>query len=147
MSFSISDSDIDRTALRKHLLNRSCGAFVSFEGWIRDHNDGREVLRLEYEVYRPLAVSEGERILAEALQRFEIADAACIHREGLLELGDTAVIAAAVAAHRDEAFKACRYIIDEVKHRLPIWKREHYGNGEAHWVNCQKTVEDAKAQS
>ena len=64
-------------------------------------------------------------------------DAACVHREGLLELGETAVVAAAVAAHRDEAFLACRYIIDEVKHRLPIWKKEHYANGDAQWVNCQ----------
>jgi molybdopterin synthase catalytic subunit len=143
MIFAITNTRIDREALREELLNSSCGAFVLFEGWIRDHNEGQKVLRLEYEVYRPLASSEGQQVLSEAIEKFEILDAACIHREGLLELGETAVIAAAVAAHRDEAFRACRYIIDEVKHRLPIWKKEHYSNGDAHWVNCQRCVSNA----
>ena len=137
MRFSVSKETIDREALRSSLLNASSGACVIFEGWIRDHNEGKAVLRLEYEVYRPLATSEGEQVLREAMQKFDIEDAACVHREGLLELSDTAVVAAAVAAHRDEAFRACRYIIDEVKHRLPIWKKEHYANGEAIWVNCK----------
>lgn len=138
MKFQISSGEIDREALRRSLMNDSCGAFVSFEGWIRDHNEGRSVIRLEYEVYRPLAHSEGEKVLAEALERFDIADAACVHREGQLELGDTAVVAAAVASHRDEAFLACRYIIDQAKLRLPVWKREHYANGDSLWVNCQR---------
>ncbi|MFT5138971.1 MAG: molybdopterin synthase catalytic subunit [Lysobacterales bacterium] len=138
MIFTITDTRIDREALRTSLLNSSCGAFVMFEGWIRDHNEGQQVLQLEYEVYRPLACREGQQVLIEAVDKFDILDAACVHREGLLDLGETAVIAAAVAAHRDEAFSACRYIIDEVKHRLPIWKKEHYANGDAHWVNCQR---------
>lgn len=147
MKFAISDHQISDRELKQQLLNHSCGACVSFEGWVRNHNDGRPVSKLEYEVYRPLAITEGERILQEACQRFEVADAACIHREGLLELGDTAVIAAAVAAHRDEAFKACRYIIDEVKRRLPIWKREHYSDGETLWVNCQQNIEKSETGS
>jgi molybdopterin synthase catalytic subunit len=138
MSFKVTDTPIDREALRSSLLNRSSGACVIFEGWIRDHNEGKEVLRLEYEVYRPLASSEGELVIAEAMEKYDIKGAACIHREGLLELSETAVVAAAVAAHRDEAFQACRYIIDEIKHRLPIWKKEHYADGQAHWVNCQR---------
>jgi molybdopterin synthase catalytic subunit len=138
MSFSVTDAPIDREELRSGLLNRSSGACVIFEGWIRDHNEGRDVQRLEYEVYRPLACSEGERVINEAIEKFDIKGASCVHREGLLELSETAVVAAAVAAHRDEAFKACRYIIDEVKHRLPIWKKEHYADGESHWVNCQR---------
>ena len=137
MKFSISDESIDREALRESVLNTRSGACVFFEGWIRDHNEGQAVLRLEYEVYRPLACSEGDVILKEALEQFDIEDAACIHREGLLELSETAVVAVAVAAHREDAFKACRYIIDEVKHRLPIWKKEHYQSGQASWVNCQ----------
>jgi molybdopterin synthase catalytic subunit len=143
MNFTVCNDSIDREGLRQSLLNRSCGASVLFEGWIRDHNEGREVLRLEYEVYRPLAVSEGRKILAEARQKYSIEDAACVHREGPLELGETAVIAAAVSAHRDEAFKACRYIIDEVKQRLPIWKKEHYADGDAEWVNCKRCSEHA----
>lgn len=136
MKFGISDVPIDQAALRRELQDPACGALVLFEGWIRNHNEGREVVMLEYEVYRPLAVSEGEQILAEAVQRFAIEDAACVHREGLLELGEVAVLAAAVSAHREQAFQACRYIIDEVKQRLPIWKKEHYADGQAHWVRC-----------
>lgn len=136
MKFRISDVPIDHQGLRHELQDPACGALVLFEGWIRNHNEGREVVMLEYEVYRPLAVSEGERILAEAAQRFGIEDAACVHREGLLELGEVAVLAAAVAAHREQAFQACRYIIDEVKQRLPIWKKEHYADGQTHWVRC-----------
>jgi adenylyltransferase/sulfurtransferase len=136
MKFQITNVPIDRDGLRRELQDPARGALVLFEGWIRNHNEGREVVMLEYEVYRPLAVSEGERILAEAAQRFGIEEAACVHREGLLELGEVAVLAAAVAAHREQAFLACRYIIDEVKQRLPIWKKEHYADGQAHWVRC-----------
>ena len=143
MIFAITDTKIDRDGLRASLLNPASGACVMFEGWIRNHNEGQEVLRLEYEVYRPLASSEGKRILREAMVNYDIQNAGCIHREGLLELSETAVVAAAVAVHRDEAFNACKYIIDEVKHRLPIWKKEHYVNGDAHWVNCQRSASHA----
>lgn len=143
MSFAITDQPIDRERLRAQLANPACGALVEFEGRIRNRNEGRQVLRLEYEAYRPLAEREGREIIAEALAEFEIAEAACIHREGLLELGDAAVIVMVGAAHRDAGFNACRYIIDEVKRRLPIWKKEHYADGQAHWVNCQHdTAED-----
>lgn len=143
MSFDITDQPIDREHLRARLEDPACGALVEFEGRIRNRNEGREVLRLEYEVYRPLAQAEGQRILDEALARFDIAQAACVHREGLLELGEAAVIVLVGAAHRDAAFAACRYIIDEVKRRLPIWKKEHYADGKSHWVNCQhNTVEE-----
>ena len=100
-------------------------------------NEGEAVLRLEYEVYEPLAVKEGERILAEAVERFGVSRACGIHRSGLLELGDVAVVVAVSSPHRDAAFRACRYIIDEVKARLPIWKKEYYANGQAEWVNCK----------
>lgn len=143
MKFAISSGPIDRDALRKSLASDGCGAFVVFEGWVRNSNEGRAVSKLEYEVYRPLAEQEGERVLTEALAQFDIADAACVHREGLLELGEAAVWAGTVAAHRDEAFRACRFIIDEIKSRLPIWKREYYVSGETHWVNCKKAG-DAK---
>ncbi len=137
MSFAITSDPIDAAALRMAVARRAGGAFVAFEGWIRDHNEGRAVERLEYEIYAPLALSEGEKIIAEARERFDILAAACVHRQGLLEIGETAVLAVATAAHRDEAFRACRYIIDAVKHRLPIWKKEHYADGEARWVNCR----------
>jgi molybdopterin synthase catalytic subunit len=137
MSFSVSNTPIDVNAAKQAVADQHCGGFVSFEGWIRDHNEGQAVERLEYEVYRPLAEKEGARIIAEALERFAISHALCIHREGLLELGDIAVVVCVSAAHRGPAFDACRYIIDEVKTRLPIWKKEHYVNGVSEWVNCE----------
>jgi adenylyltransferase/sulfurtransferase len=96
------------------------------------------VRHLEYEAFEPLAVKEGERIIAEAVERFGIEHAACVHRIGDLAIGDMAVYVGASARHRDEAFRACRYIIDEVKHRVPIWKKEHYENGDSGWVNCER---------
>jgi molybdopterin synthase catalytic subunit len=137
MKFSVSNTAIDVAAAKNAVADNSCGALVVFEGWIRDHNEGRQVERLEYEVYRPLAEKEGARIIDEACERFGVSHALCIHREGLLELGEIAVIVCVSSPHRDEAFAACRYIIDQSKTRLPIWKKEHYVTGISEWVNCE----------
>ncbi len=137
MKFSVSDTVIDVDAAKAAVADRHCGALVVFEGWIRNHNEGQEVERLEYEVYRPVAEKEGAKIIDEALTRFAISHAVCIHREGLLELGECAVVVCVSAAHRDAAFDACRYIIDQTKTRLPIWKKEHYVTGVSEWVNCE----------
>ena len=137
MKFSVSNTAIDVGAARKAVADDSCGALVVFEGWIRNHNEGQAVERLEYEVYRPVAEKEGTKIIDEALARFGVTNALCIHREGLLELGDCAVIVCVSSPHRGEAFDACRYIIDETKTRLPIWKKEHYVSGVSEWVNCE----------
>jgi len=136
--FQVTGQAIDITAFRKALCDPGCGAYVQFEGWVRDHNEGQQVLRLEYEVYEPLAVKEGQRILEEAVTRFGLSKAAAIHRSGSLELTDIAVIVGVASAHRGEAFEGCRYIIDQVKTRLPIWKKEHYVSGAAEWVNCRR---------
>jgi len=138
MRFRCSESAIDTEAARRELLDSGAGGYVSFEGWVRDFNDGREVTRLEYEAFVDLAVKEGERIVAEAARRFPIKHALCIHRVGALELRDLAVWVGVSSVHRGEAFDACRYIIDEVKHRVPIWKKEHYRNGDSGWVNCER---------
>ena len=132
---------IEPDRLRDELLDRGAGAYVSFEGWIRDHNDGQEVLRLEYEVYEPVAIKEGEKVIAEAREKFPLLHVACVHRSGLLEIGECAVWVGVTSAHRDEAFEACRYIIDQVKVRLPIWKKEHYVKGHSGWVNCERCAE------
>jgi len=137
MKFSVSDKSIDVAAAKKSVADHHCGALAVFEGWIRDHNEGQQVERLEYEVYRPVAVKEGSKIIDEALLRFDVSHAMCIHREGLLELGECAVIVCVSSAHRDAAFDACRYIIDQTKVRLPIWKKEHYLSGVSEWVNCE----------
>lgn len=119
------------------LHDQACGGYVSFEGWVRNHNDGRDVQRLEYEAYERLGLKEGERIIAEAMDRFQIEHALCVHALGSLELGQMAVWVGVSSHHRDSAFAACRYIIDEVKHRVPIWKKEHYADGDSGWVNCE----------
>ena len=137
MSFRIDNSPLKPDEWRSQLESPVCGGFVSFEGWVRNRNDGQDVTRLEYQAYERLALKEGERILAEAAERYPIEKAVCVHRTGELAIGELAVWVAVSSAHRDEAFKACRYIIDEVKHRVPVWKKEHYINGDSGWVNCE----------
>lgn len=135
---SITDKPINPDELRRQLIDPAAGAYCSFEGWVRNLNEGQTVLQLEYEAYAPLAVSEGQKVLAEAQQKFPHLYAHCVHREGLLEIGDCAVWVGVSSPHRDEAFQACRFIIDEVKVRLPIWKKEHYVDGNSGWVNCER---------
>jgi adenylyltransferase/sulfurtransferase len=135
--FEISAAPLDIPALAASLADRSAGGYASFEGWVRDHNEGQQVEALDYEVFETLALTEGDAILAEAREKFGVVGIRAVHRQGSLALGDCAVWVGVVAAHRDEAFRACRYVIDEVKHRLPIWKKEHYVDGSAEWVNCR----------
>src|SRR5512139_2966430 len=129
--FSFSDRPIDAQACRAALSDPTSGGYASFEGWVRDHNDGRQVRHLEYEAFAALAVGEGERIVREAIEKFGVRRAACVHRIGDLAIGEMAVWVGVSSAHRAEAFAACRYIIDEVKHRVPIWKKEHYADGDS----------------
>jgi adenylyltransferase/sulfurtransferase len=136
--FSFSTQPLDTAALQMALRDPACGGYAAFEGWVRDHNEGHAVTRLEYEAFTELAEKEGARIVEEAVRRFGVARAACVHRVGSLALGEVAVWVGVSAAHRDEAFRACRFIIDEVKHRVPIWKKEHYVNGDSGWVNCER---------
>lgn len=135
--FAFSRDPVDPGAYRSRVSDPVAGAYASFEGWVRNHNDGRPVRELEYEAYEALGTKEGERIVAEAVARFPIARACCVHRLGRLEIGDLAVWVGVTAAHRDAAFAACRYIIDEVKARVPIWKKEHYAEGDSGWINCE----------
>jgi len=127
---------IDIAPLHDELRHGGSGGFCSFEGWVRNSNEGREVGGLDYEAYADLAELEGERIIAEAIARYGVTAARCVHRTGSLKVGDVAVWVGVSSPHRDEAFRACRYIIDEIKHRLPIWKKEHYLSGESNWVAC-----------
>ena len=133
--FALSDTPFDPAALQAGLRDPRAGACASFEGWVRDHNDGRAVAGLRYEAYAELAEREGGAILAEAMARFDILDAACVHRVGDLAIGDLAIWAGASAAHRDAAFAACSWIVDQVKARVPIWKHERYAGGDAGWLH------------
>ncbi len=133
--FALSALPIDAAAEHALLDDAAAGACVVFEGRVRDHNDGRRVLRLHYQAYAALAASEGEAVLDEALARHRVLVARCVHRTGTLALGDLAVWVGVAAAHRGDAFDACRWIIDEVKRRVPIWKNEHYADGDSGWLH------------
>ena len=133
--FTLADTPFDTATLRAELLDDRVGGYASFEGWVRNHNADRAVLGLRYEAYATLAESEGEKVLAEAMDRFAVIDARCVHRIGDLAIGELAVWVGVSAAHRDAAFEACRYIIDEVKGRVPIWKHERYVEGDAGWLH------------
>jgi adenylyltransferase/sulfurtransferase len=136
--FSLSPAPLTPETYRSALADRAAGGYASFEGRVRDHNEGRRVVRLEYEAFEELAVKEGERIVAEAMARYGVRRAACVHRVGGLDVGELAVWVGVAGTHRDEAFAACRYIIDEVKHRVPVWKLEHYSDGDSGWVACER---------
>ena len=135
--FRFSAASIDSTSLQKELHDARAGGFASFEGWVRNHNEGHDVIKLEYEAFEALGIKEGERIVTVAINKFGVLRAACVHRIGSLAIGDVAVWVGVSAVHRGEAFDACRYIIDAVKHRVPIWKKEYYVNGDSGWVNCE----------
>lgn len=136
MSFEITDQRIDPEALKADLRHETAGACVSFEGWVRDHNDGEPVTALEYEAHASVANNEGLQILTEAVERFDLLAASGRHRVGRLEIGECAVWVGVSAAHRGAAFDACRYIIDQLKQRVPIWKKEYYRDGLSGWINC-----------
>ena len=106
----LTDQPIDPAALRESLFDPAAGAYCGFEGWIRNHNEGQQVLRLEYEAYEPLVLSEGAAVIAEAQSKYPHLHAHCVHRVGLLEIGECAVWVGASSAHRDEAFQALSLI-------------------------------------
>jgi molybdopterin synthase catalytic subunit len=113
--------------------HEGAGAVCFFLGNVRDANEGRHVVKLEYEAYEAMAVAEMKRIANELAAEIPGVRLAVVHRTGALDVGETAVICAASAPHRDEAYRACRALIDRVKTRVPIWKREHGPDG-AYWV-------------
>lgn len=133
--FSLHPEPYDVSALRAALRQEAAGALVVFEGWVRDHNHGRRVARLDYEAAEALAAREFEAIVAEARTEFGALAVRCAHRVGSLRPGEAAVWVGAVAPHRAAAFDACRYAIDELKKRLPLWKKEFYADGDSGWIN------------
>ncbi|MDP0491597.1 MAG: molybdenum cofactor biosynthesis protein MoaE [Verrucomicrobiota bacterium JB023] len=135
--FSLTTSPIIPSDLLS-TIPESCGGVVTFEGRVRNHHQGREVLKLEYSAHPVLAESEGEQVMVDALARFpEVTLARAVHRHGTHNLGDIAVLVIVASSHRAEAFEACRWIIDEIKHRVPIWKNEFYRDGTSEWTGCE----------
>jgi molybdopterin synthase catalytic subunit len=119
-----------------HVSHPGAGAVCVFLGTVRDHSEGRPVDKLEYEAYPTMAVAEMRRIAAEIEAEIAGVRLAVVHRTGTLRVGEIAVVCAASAPHRGEAYRACRALIDRVKARVPIWKREHGPDG-AYWVGWQ----------
>jgi molybdopterin synthase catalytic subunit len=132
-----------------HVTHASAGGIDVFLGVVRDFNDGRAVTRLEYQAYAPMAVREMQRIGEEIEREMPGTRLAALHRIGMLEVGDAAVVCAASAPHRAEAFTACRLLIDRIKARVPIWKREHGPDGAAWvgWVDARCGEEHEHAHS
>ena len=136
MTFELTEKTINPLSLCKAVRDPSAGGFVSFEGWVRNHHQGRDVVSLEYEAFPALAEKEGNRILSKIGAEHNILTARCQHRTGHLQIGEIAIAIAVSAAHRDAAFDACKAIIDEIKSTVPIWKKEHYTDGTSIWVKC-----------
>lgn len=136
MSFAVRDEPLALEEVVQAVAHSGAGATATFLGTVRDHSEGRAVTLLEYQAYASMAEREMARIGAEIEAELPGVRVAAIHRVGSLAVGEIAVVCAASAAHRDEAFAACRALIDRIKARVPIWKREHGPDG-AVWVGWQ----------
>jgi molybdopterin synthase catalytic subunit len=131
----LSDRTLDFASLVAEVQSPERGGIASFLGVVRAEHQGRAVLRLDYSAYHEMAEAECARVVTEAETRWPV-KVALRHRIGTLQVGDVAVIVAAAGAHRDEAFAACRHVIEELKRRVPIWKREHFADGQVDWVGA-----------
>lgn len=131
--YRVTDEPIDTDALLRAVVDPKAGASVLFVGSTREENEGRVVERLEYEAYREMAVAEMAAIGDDIVRRWPIIAVAMVHRLGVVAVGEVSVAVAVSAPHRAEAFAACRYGIDTLKARVPIWKKEHYQGG-AVWI-------------
>lgn len=131
----VSAAAIDAAGVARRVHQRAAGAVVTFEGRVRDHDGGRRVTALRYEAH-PDAGQVLEAVVAEAAARPGVLAADARHRAGDLEIGDLAFFVAVSAAHREEAFEACAWLVDEAKSRLPIWKHQTFADGTTEWVNC-----------
>ena len=132
--FYFSKKVLQTNDLNFHLKNIQGGAKVFFEGCVREDGLGKKVTQLEYEAYIPLAQKEGSSILQEVKNQFFILEVKCVHRLGVVSLGEACVWVGVIAKHRKNAFEACVYIMDEIKKRVPIWKKEYYLDKVGCWV-------------
>lgn len=135
MHTAIVERVIDPCALLRAVSGHHNGATVLFVGTVREENEGAPVTGLDYSAYPAMADAELAAIALEAAERWSTEDIAIEHRVGTLQLGEASVAIAVGHAHRGEAYEASRYIIEELKRRLPVWKREHYADGHAEWIS------------
>ena len=131
----VTDAPVHIQELSKLVANPHSGAVVTFCGDVRDHDGGKEVASLLYEIH-PSAPEQIKVITQSIVGRFEIEKVAVAHRYGDIAIGETAFAVAVSAAHRQAAFDACAAIVDEVKAKLPIWKHQKFTDGSDEWVNC-----------
>jgi molybdopterin synthase catalytic subunit len=124
---------IDRDQVVRTVASPKAGAVVTFDGIVRDHARGKSVTHLFYEAYPEMAKTEMAKIREQALERWPLQGLAIVHRTGRLEIGESSVFIAVASAHRADAFEACRFAIDTLKTSVPIWKKEHYEDGEV-WI-------------
>lgn len=141
----LSRAPVAADALATELGGRTDGAVVTFEGRVRSRNAGRSVRILHYEAYDAMASAVLAEIAREARGRFEIADVVVMHRLGSLEVGEVSLAVAACAPHRAPAFDAVRFVIEQIKERVPIWKREEYEDGSSEWLGGAPPLPDGSA--
>jgi molybdopterin synthase catalytic subunit len=132
------DRALDAPALIRSVSHAGAGAVVTFIGTVRDEHLGRRVVALDYAAYAPMAERELQAIAEEASRRWAAARVAVAHRVGALALGESSVAIAVSHPHRGPAFDACRWVLETIKRRVPIWKREHYADGTIAWVDARE---------
>lgn len=133
-------SKIHADVLLSNLSNLTCGAVVTFDGRVRNHNDGKEITNLYYECYYPMALKVMNEIKEETHKKWDVKNIIAIHRIGNVPIGEIAVWIGVSSVHRKEAFNACEFMINEIKHKVPIWKKETYIDGVSNWVDCCKVI-------
>ena len=138
--FELTTEPIDVGMVARRVVLPECGATVTLDGYAREWTKGKRTLYLVYEAYDAMALTEMQRLGTEAHQKFDIAHLGIVHRTGRLEIGETSVVIAASAPHRQAAFQACEWAIKELKRTVPIWKKEVFENGEE-WVTPQTGTE------
>lgn len=141
----LSDEPLTLEDLLAETADPGCGALVVFAGTVRDHNHGRAVSSIDYSAYAPLADRTLAEIETETVARHDIAACRLIHRTGALAVGDVSVYAVVRAAHRAEAFDAARWAVEALKHRVAVWKHEHYADGGSAYLEGCSLVEHAEA--
>jgi molybdopterin synthase catalytic subunit len=134
--FRVTNDPLDLNELVRHVTDPEAGAIVTFIGTTRNHNEGRRVLALDYEAYPEMAERELARIGADAAKKWQIGRMAIVHRLGPVQIGEASVVIAVSSAHREAAFAASRFAIEEIKKTVPIWKKEVFEGGEV-WIGTQ----------
>jgi molybdopterin synthase catalytic subunit len=135
MLIKITTEPLSVQALNDLVKRASDGAVVTFDGIVRNNFDGRPVRALEYEAYAEMAEKKMAEIGTEVQRKFDVGEIAMVHRLGHLEIGESSIVIAVAAPHRHAAFEACAYAMDRVKEDVPVWKKEFFADGDAHWVN------------